>query len=931
MPSTTSLDRIVFEGPFGLAGAIVLGLVLVALCGWSLWRERGILGWPSFSLFWLTRAVAVVVVVWMLLAPNRVRIETSTTKRSIVVVSDVSGSMQTVDPPGTADDLRWAVATSNDSAFHMTLATDKAVVALGQARHHLQQATAQVRQHATEADILKSLQLAHLALEHVEASLDEAQESSGNSSELVRLRSKVQGMLAGAEFEEFDRLCNALERERTPTQKGWQEGLSDLEYRVSGIEAVIQELARQTQVEESQQVAAREPQLLAGMKATSRSSRQALLLDQLSSRTLKELGDKADVRLRTFADAVYLTSEQAPVAQESEEGTAVATTNLSGVLEQIPRDQQDQPVAAVFVLTDVAHNAANTESPRSVAAKISQTPVYVVPIGNPGYVRDIQLQSVSAPAVAMRNDDIVVEARIEAHECNGEACTVQLLQEGEVIDFRDITFDNTFSTRTVRFERLMPTVGPQQFQVAISPLDGESTTENNYREFEVQVTRSDIKLLLADEMPRWEFRYLAQLFRRDDKVECDELLFHPRLIATGRRQETGTFPVTVDDWDQYDVVILGDLIPDHLPVAAQESLTEYLSRRGGTVVVIAGTEAMPQAFQDHPLVDILPVTPLAGGDTVAPSGYSFRVTPEGEHHHALMIAETDEATRTAWEFVNKFAPLHELSAWRQPRPTAHTLISGVPRGGLETIEEIQQSAFLCWQPVGRGRVVYLSGPETFRLRFLRGDRLHYRFWGQLLRWAIASDLAVGTEYVRIKTDKSRYETGNPVEFRVQLTSDDGEPVTTSELLQVQLTTGESEQFIELHPQDGVPGEYVAELHALAPGVYRAEPVGAAVDTLQAKATTELDAATSFTVKAEVPQELIDTRCNRPLAQQIAAVTGGLVLPPTAIDEVLALTNLEPIVSERIERRPLWLQWKFLWIVFICLQVEWLIRKWYGLS
>ena len=68
-----------------------------------------------------------------------------------------------------------------------------------------------------------------------------------------------------------------------------------------------------------------------------------------------------------------------------------------------------------------------------------------------------------------------------------------------------------------------------------------------------------------------------------------------------------------------------------------------------------------------------------------------------------------------------------------------------------------------------------------------------------------------------------------------------------------------------------------------------------------------------------------------LAQQIAEASGGQVLPPTAVAEVLALTNLEPIVAEKTETIPLWVQWKFLWIVFGCLFTEWSIRKYLGLS
>jgi hypothetical protein len=354
----------------------------------------------------------------------------------------------------------------------------------------------------------------------------------------------------------------------------------------------------------------------------------------------------------------------------------------------------------------------------------------------------------------------------------------------------------------------------ERFQVAVAPLGEELTEENNYGEFEVNVTRSDIKVLLADELPRWEYRYLTQLFRRDPKVECDELLFHPRMIATGRREASRTVPIAVDDWDQYDVAVLGDLPPEHLPAAAQESLVEYVKERGGTLVLVAGSEAMPQAYESHPLGQILPVSPVADAAPAA-SGYAFRITEEGQKHDALMIGETVEATRTAWDFVNRFAPLHELSAWRRPRPSARTLIAAVPRDDAAG-DEAAVNAFLCWQPVGRGRVVYLSGPETYRLRFLRGDRLHYRFWGQLLRWAIASDLGAGTQFVRIRTEKSRYHSRETVEAVVELRDAEGEPVSADDL-QVRLTRGEHVFTVPLTATD-IPGQHRAEIHSLAAGV-----------------------------------------------------------------------------------------------------------------
>jgi hypothetical protein len=346
-------------------------------------------------------------------------------------------------------------------------------------------------------------------------------------------------------------------------------------------------------------------------------------------------------------------------------------------------------------------------------------------------------------------------------------------------------------------------------------------------------------------------------------------------------------------------------------------------------VLIAGSEHMPHAYRAHPLEDILPVGPVSDAGAVDPvGGYAFHVTEAGQDHHALMIGETNETTQLAWKFVNRFSPLHSLSSWRRPRPTARTLISAIPRGTLDIEGAIKNNAFLCWQPVGRGRIVYLSGPDTYRLRFLRGDRLHYRFWGQLLRWAIAADLSTGSEFVRIRTDKTRYESNEMVQVVVQLTAADGSPIVTDSVTAI--VQGDDERSIPLTADSQIPGQYVGEVTNIPPGVYQISPGGQDVDRLLTDNEQE-PAIASFTIKADLPVEMLDTRCDRALAQQIADATGGQVLPPTAVEEVLSLTNLDPMVAETIETRPLWLEWKYLWIVFGCLQTEWIIRKWKGLS
>ncbi|QDT04598.1 hypothetical protein K227x_29910 [Rubripirellula lacrimiformis] len=1017
---TATTQQLLFDGPWSVSSTVLIGLAIAALFAWSLYRERRVLGASTTLTFASLRLIALAGILWMLLAPATVVVQTASTRRTVAFVADASASMETVDPIGTADDSRWNIRSDMGMASEApgsttpalaspSVAADGAFTALGVGLNRLSDSIRSIQEHHSQDAIYESLETTLRSIQHAQSGLETvvdqlssipstSQNPAAGSSSLDKpveaIASDALRILRGPEFEEFAEITTLLSKGKSPSDHGWQSGLRDLQHKMISAREAIGHLAARLAIlpsENPMDQNGRSPitadQTESGAFAKlSRSQRVDRVLHSLRETTLADLNE-VDVQWGRF-DSSYRsvhsdsrslsTTGVANVPAEPAPGSMA--TDLTSVLTHLRKLQQQQPIAAAFIYSDVAHNGTSKEaidrfaadpnessdeekapdasdSTRSqsqsgdtaslmqLATTLTDTPIFIVPIGNPNRLRDIHLVSVESPSVAMRNDDIVIEAHLEAYQCDGERCTVQLLRDGAVVDFREVAIEGDFASRSVRFDQTVSYIGKQTFEVAIAPIEFETSEENNADIVDINVTRSDIKVLLADEMPRWEFRYLAQLFRRDSKIDCDEMLFRPRMIATGKREPSQSFPTTVDQWDQYDVVILGDIAPEHLPVAAQESLLQFLSQRGGTLITIAGQRAMPSAFMDQPLSEVIPVTRIdntaepQSGSSDRPQEFAFRATELGRSHVALMIGETQQATRLAWDFVNRFSPVYEVSPYRRPKPSAHNLISVVQRSSADTIDDVAQSSeatedtFLCWQPVGRGRMVYLSGPDTYRLRFLRGDQLHYRFWGQLLRWAIASDLAGGSRTVRLRTSKSKYQPNEPVRVEVQLSNTVGEPVVGAQEVDLTLTSGSSKRTVRMIPDDALPGTYVAETSFNQPGSYIAEPTGPVVSELRQSDEVENDRApaVSFTVQAEVPTELIDTRCNRALAQQIAELTGGQVLAPSAVAEVLSLLNLQPEVVESTQRTPLWAQWKYLWLVFGCLQVEWIVRKWRGLS
>lgn len=926
MPATSvqQFEQLNFEGPFGLAVALLLGLGCAILFARWLQREAQIIGWRKSVFFWLLRTTALGCVLWMLLAPTQVQTSTATTRRAVIVVQDHSGSMGTVDPIGSADDLRWQLATQRSVSNSPLVLVDQLGVAWRKADQHLQITEGLLQQVSDTDSMATAIDAADQTCTRARTLLQELSDQENLSPVVSSLIDRLQERLAGPEFQELSRVAAVYQKGRMPADTSWREGISDLLFRLQSGQTLLRQL--EEALADSRSVDS--PLESASALQQTRFERVQAVMQALRQQEFARLVEQVDLHVFDLGDKI--TSSQVTEPQAAGDiGKPSESTNLTALIDTLHREFAEQPVAGVFLFSDFSHNQPDVADPAQLAQTLKNIPIYTIPVGNPRPIRDLELQSVFAPAVAMRNDDIVIEARIQAHDCAGEVCTVQLLRDGVEISRREIPLDADYISRTVRFEEHVSLVGVQSYRVHLLPLAKEATDQNNTRDLEVNVTRNDLKLLIADEYPRWEYRYLTQLFRRDAQIICEELLFHPRQVATGQREITRTLPVTADDWDYYDLVILGDLPTEHFPVSSQESLVEYLQQRGGTVVLIAGPQAMPVNYERQPLAEILPVLPV---DDSSPDGlqdYELQVTQAGRDHPALMIADTFEESRVAWDFINRYSPLPQVSSWRKPRPTAHSLLAAVPRHERNQDAALEHSSFLCWQPIGRGRVMYLAGPESYRLRLLRGDRLHYRFWGQLLRWAMASDLGVGSQFIRIRTDKTRYLSRDKVEITAQIHDLDGQPLVSNDLVAV-LTTEDSPRHLPLIPNPQVPGEYHASTTGLAPGDYQLSVSGELLGRINSQTETG-SVTTTIVVQPERSMELIDTRCQRVLAEELARATGGQMIPPTAIPEVLNLTSLEPLTSTTVARQPLWVQWKYLWIVFGCLQTEWIIRKWLGVS
>ena len=938
--NTQTIEQLVFECGLSTPTVIVPAMVMLLLCAWLLFQERNHLGIAWVFVFWSLRAVALAVLVWMFLQPTRVTETKSTLPQSVAMVVDSSESMSVVDPAGQGQSIRWQLSglsedeadlrkaqTAVDSAliaievaqstwlaaqetFQSSNDGDEAERALREVAFALKRAATQLsdnfRDHWTVASDQTraeefSLDLMELADFAAEINLGSSSKATGEQTQLLHQHRN--------ELVDLNRLARAWGRTLEVTIA---DRLTD-----HGIER-----DRQTQVK---QLVTDMQQQAPTISQTQLSIKRYTFDDQLTP-VLSTNGWDTDNSGNLSSG---ISDDKAFDNDRPNEDVAAKTTNLTAAIEQIMQLANGQAIRKAVFLTDGAHNAIDTVSPVEIAGKWKDLAISFVPIGSLKQPRDLRLYHVEHPRSVIRGDKILIEALVSANGFEGESIDLELWADGKLFEKKTLPIEG--DQVDLRHSFTVPTTVPGsiEFELKIAPLEDEISTANNRAIFLVGVVQDKIRVMLADRISRWEYRYLDQLLFRDKHLEHEMILFDPRLRATGKLEVNAAIPATVDQWSEYDVALIGDLTPDEFPESAQEAFVDFIKEKGGIAILMAGRRGMPHSFEDQPLFDVLPVE--RSQDGLDWDQYHVKVNRRAANVEALRLDDSQPTSERLWHQIFQAQPITWLSDYCSPRPAAQRLLDVIPvddGGEGEALAPNKRPSWVCWQQVGAGRVVYLSAPDSYRLRYRRGDRLHHLFWSQLLRWVTSSAPGSNDGRVQLTTDKVKYQQHELTQVAATLFDEAGQPVSDAQLSAVFTAGRDEESVFTLTADETQPGGYIGNVEGLPTGAYRVVLRG---DEVQDSSKGDDGVKTFVNITAQFNQESVNTTCNRPLMKQIAEVSGGQVIPPTALAEWLTLQTGIPETILQVERQPLWNRWSSLWIAFGCLATEWFVRRMRGLT
>ena len=714
------------------------------------------------------------------------------------------------------------------------------------------------------------------------------------------------------------------------------------------------------------------------------------LAEQYAVRVYTFASAPAETETASWADPTAAAAATAPASRPGErpfEDTELRT-DLAGALKKALMDAGGEELAGVIALTDGQDNGKGDCEPliRQLAAQGAA--FCAVAFGAIRPPVDAAIISVDCPDTVFKEDRMYVDAELKLDGLSGRTVRATLHDGKRVVATKDIPVNADVLRQHIQLADEPKTAGVHDYRIEVKPLDagGQAVEEvfphNNAFDLTLTVTEDRTRLLLIDGRPRWEYRYLCNLFRgRDKTVKLQHVLIHPDTFAGQPepakptyasatrplgQEEATDLPEKDEDWMKFDVIILGDLTPDDLgprlgakdradpakSSAAKELAAErmkilrrFVADRGGSLILIAGDGGMPGAFAGTELAELIPLE-LAEPDAKSLGDKGFRIapTPTGADHVVLRQDVDPEQSKSIWKSLQ---PVYWHSPYLQASPRATVLAYALapdapkwlteadpatePAGLEQRRRKYQQShALISVAGHGLGKVMVLGFDRTWRLRYRAGDTRHHKFWGQVVRWATEGKLPAGTELVKLGTDRTRYPPRSRAVVRAKIVESDYRPVI-SDQVSVKVLAGK--KVVGRFPMRYLPdssGMYTATLDELPAGSYRLE-----LDAPEARAGgvdgTE-PVATTISVDPSTPQEQVELACNRDLLSRLAGSSdGGAVLSPEEARSVLTALPAGKVTQAESAEFAFWDSWLLLGLFCTAVTAEWILRKRVGLT
>jgi uncharacterized membrane protein len=659
-------------------------------------------------------------------------------------------------------------------------------------------------------------------------------------------------------------------------------------------------------------------------------SRLAQAAALLKNDLLPSISARFTTELYTVGDSL------APLAAEGIDkvGANARRSELASALATIRDRYRGQPVPGIVVLSDGGDTGvaggvgAAGGGSRNEKGANEGPPVYTIGVGSPDGLHDREILGLTAgdPRIDRASVDLRVSA--VSYGFGRTPFTIRILANGRLLEARRVTPTTDGSpideTVTVSPDPMSPTVYTAEIPVDSS----EPVAENNTRSVLVSPAGLPRKVLIVEGAPGFEHSFITRAWAGDPGLEVDVVTRKGRnsdnldtffvQAGSGRAAAlTAGFPARRDQLFGYDALVIANVEADALSRAQLTMAADFVSERGGGLLVMGGRSFAQRGLSGTPLEEVLPVelSDRRGGVVQTSNGDDVRVhnkvtlTADGESHPIMRLGSVEE-TRKRWSALPALAASAPLGG---PRPGATILaMTTAPGGSLHPVVAVQR--------YGQGRSMIFAGEASWRWKMMvaSSDRSYEFFWRQAARW-----LAADSPEPVSMTFPEALEPGDIASASIDVRDSSYVPVPDAVVDGTLSAPGGDTTPLKLRHVDGGGGRFAAALSPDRSGLYR-------VRVTARKGGTTLGTAERWLYVGGVDREFADPRLNEPFLRRLARSTGGRYARPDEAAQVASWLQSTVPVDATPERRDLWHEpWAFAAIVLL-LSAEWILRRRWGL-
>jgi len=692
---------------------------------------------------------------------------------------------------------------------------------------------------------------------------------------------------------------------------------------------------------------------------------------------LNQLGQDFELRRYTVAEKLQQVDRFEPVEFN---GTA---SGLEAALKQLKQRYDGQPLAGIILLSD----GIATDATGSLEEFSGMPPVYPILPSDDATLPDIAVGMFSVTQTAF--DDAPVTIQVQPSTVNvtsGQAVVTLLDAEGTPIETQSRAINDP---SPLRFHHRPKESGTVFYRLKVGLKDAggadivtEATSVNNEQLVAVERSTMPRRVLYVSGRPNWEFKFLRRavetdpqlqmvaliriarkeakfdfrgregessnsLFRGFDKADPEtvEEYDEPVLVRVGTKDENelrGGFPESPEDLFQYDAIILDDIEADFFLADQMKLIYDFVSRRGGGLLMMGGQESFRQGdFDRTPIGETLPID-LSREMESPTGGVRLSLTRDGWLQPWVRLRSDETAEEERLSSMPEFLTLNSAA---------------FVRPGAVVMAEVQDADENRWPALvvhrfGKGRTAALCIGDLWRWRLSEGLRKlqdtnpaksdidrddgsssppgtptedladHARASRQMIRWLVAdvpkrmdivakADPSLGTGSVKLAAfvRGTDYEACENADVKFTVVGPDGQKF---ELTGV--------------PSDSVAGQFESTVAASQPGAWQVSVTASVTDS---STDAPLTATTGWASQPD-QKEMKSVQVNRTFLEELARITGG---------RTVALDNLESFVSSlpqssaplvEIWSWPIWHSWWVFLVAVGCLAIDWTLRRRRGL-